>query len=66
MIDTHCHLDMEPFNGDREEVIRRAQEAGLEAVISIGSDFKGSEGAVALARSHAFIYASVGIHPHDA
>jgi TatD DNase family protein len=57
---------MEPFRDDREEVIRRAQEAGLEAVISIGSDFKGSEGAVGLARTHAFVYASVGIHPHDA
>lgn len=66
MIDTHCHLEMEPFNNDRDDVIKRAQEAGLEAVITIGSDFEGNRGGVALAEKHDFVYAAVGMHPHDA
>ncbi|MBZ0157596.1 MAG: YchF/TatD family DNA exonuclease [Alphaproteobacteria bacterium] len=65
MIDTHCHLEMKPFDEDRGEVIARAREH-LEAVITIGSDLRGCEGAVALAEQHDFIYATVGIHPHDA
>ncbi len=66
MIDTHCHLEMDAFDNDRENVIKRAREAGLEAVITIGSDFEGCKGAVELANKYDFIYASVGIHPHDA
>ncbi|WP_333653492.1 YchF/TatD family DNA exonuclease [Dissulfurispira sp.] len=66
MIDTHCHLEMKPYDPDREDVIRRAREAGLEAIITIGSDFEGCKGAVELAEKYDFIYATVGIHPHDA
>jgi TatD DNase family protein len=56
---------MKPFDEDRENVIKRAKE-NLEAVITIGSDFEGNKGAVALAEKYDFVYASVGIHPHDA
>ena len=66
LIDTHCHLEMSPFNPDREAVIQRAKDAGLEAMITIGSDLKGNIGGVALSRKYDFIYASVGFHPHDA
>lgn len=66
MIDTHCHLEMDAFDNDREDVIKRAREAGLEAIITIGSDFEGCKGAVELASKYDFIYATVGIHPHDA
>ncbi|MCE5311592.1 MAG: YchF/TatD family DNA exonuclease [Nitrospiraceae bacterium] len=65
MIDTHCHLEMSQYSKDRSEVIQRALDAGLEAMITIGSDFKGCKGAVKLASEYDFIYASVGIHPHD-
>lgn len=57
---------MEAFDPDRDEVIRRAREAGLEAVITIGSDVDGCKGALELAGRYGFIYAAVGIHPHDA
>lgn len=57
---------MKPYDTDREDVIRRAKEAGLEAVITIGSDFEGCKGAVELSQKYDFVYASVGIHPHDA
>ena len=66
MIDTHCHLDMTQFDTDREEVIRRAREAGFEALITVGSDLQGTLRGMQLAETHDFIYASVGIHPHDA
>ena len=66
MIDTHCHLEMEQFKDDCGEVIARAKEAGIEALITIGSDLEGCKGAIALSRKHDFIYAAVGIHPHDA
>src|SRR5208283_392565 len=66
MIDTHCHLEMDAFEGDRDDVIKRAREAGLEALLVIGSDFEGNKGAVALAEKHDDIFAVVGMHPHDA
>ncbi|TAN45381.1 MAG: YchF/TatD family DNA exonuclease [Nitrospirae bacterium] len=66
MIDTHCHLEMSQFEADRAAVIKNAFDSGLEAVITIGSDFKGCEGAFSLAGDHADIYAAVGLHPHDA
>lgn len=66
MIDTHCHLEMDAFDKDRHEVIKRARVAGLEAIITIGSDSKGCKGAVELSMNYDFIYATVGIHPHDA
>jgi TatD DNase family protein len=66
MIDTHCHLDMKQFDTDREEVISRARDAGFEALITVGSDLQGTMRGIQLAEEHDFIYASVGIHPHDA
>jgi len=66
MIDTHCHLEMSEFDEDREEVIQRARDAGIEAIITIGSDLKGNIGSLELSRKYGFIYSSIGIHPHDA
>ena len=66
LIDTHCHLDMKQFDGDREEVIKRAEAAGIEAMISVGSDLEGTVRAVTLAEEHERVFASIGIHPHDA
>ncbi|HEX8947424.1 MAG TPA: TatD family hydrolase [Dissulfurispiraceae bacterium] len=66
MIDTHCHLEMGAFDGDRDEVIRRAKDAGLEALITIGSDFEGCKGAIEVAGQYDSVHAAVGIHPHDA
>lgn len=65
LIDTHAHLEMEPFDNDREEAIKRARDAGVGYIITVGSDLKGCKGAVELAEKHDFIYASLGIHPHE-
>ncbi|MCX8031239.1 MAG: YchF/TatD family DNA exonuclease [Thermodesulfovibrionales bacterium] len=66
MIDTHCHLEMKPFDTDRQEVIKRAKEAGLEAIITIGSDLFGNKKAVEISQQYDYVYATVGFHPHDA
>jgi TatD DNase family protein len=66
MIDTHCHLEMKEFAEDLDAVIRRAKDSGIEAVITIGSDEAGCAGAVELSLNYDFIYAAVGMHPHDA
>ncbi len=61
MIDSHCHLDDSDFDADRDAVIARARAAGIETMLAIGS-----EGAVGLAEAHPDIYATLGIHPHEA
>jgi TatD DNase family protein len=66
MIDTHCHLDMKEFDADREAVIRRARDAGFEALITVGSDLEGAIRAMKIAEEYDFVHASIGIHPHDA
>lgn len=57
---------MKEFDNDLEDVIKRAKTTGIEAVITIGSDLEGAIKAMKLAGEHDFIYASIGIHPHDA
>jgi TatD DNase family protein len=66
LVDTHCHLEMARFDKDRDAVIERAREAGLAAMITVGSDPESNRKALALARAHEGVYAAVGIHPHDA
>ncbi|OGW41193.1 MAG: radical SAM protein [Nitrospirae bacterium RBG_13_39_12] len=66
LIDTHCHIEMDEFNADREAVIQRARDAGIEAIITIGSDLQGNLGGLKFSEKYDFIYSSVGIHPHDA
>jgi TatD DNase family protein len=66
LIDTHCHLDFPDFDQDRDAVLERAREAGIECVINIGSSLSGSRRSVELAQRYRNIYASVGVHPHEA
>lgn len=65
-IDTHVHLDFHDFAGDRKETVARAAAAGVGKMINIGSSLQGSRDSVALATEFDQIYATVGIHPHDA
>jgi TatD DNase family protein len=66
--DSHCHLTDPQFDHDREAVIERARTAGVSRFIVIGAtgDFSHNEQAVELARTHADIFAVIGVHPHDA
>jgi TatD DNase family protein len=65
-VDTHAHLTAREFDGDRDEVIRRAAEAGVATIINPGTDLADSRRAVELADRHPAVYACVGIHPHEA
>lgn len=65
LIDTHAHIEMKEFEVDREEVIKRAREAGVRYLISVGANMAGSKKAVELAGKYENVYAAVGIHPHD-
>ncbi|HTA25674.1 MAG TPA: TatD family hydrolase [Terriglobales bacterium] len=67
-VDSHAHLDGEQFQADREQVIARAREAGVEAIVAIGNgDGPGTlDCGIKLAERYEFIYATVGIHPHEA
>jgi len=66
LVDTHAHLQWASFNRDREEVICRAREVGVENIVNIGFDVEGSKKAIELAEKHAGVSATVGIHPHNA
>ena len=66
LIDSHAHIQLDKFDADRGTVLERAQEAGVHAIMVIGFDLETSRGAIALAEEHDQIYATVGMHPHDA
>jgi len=61
LTDSHCHLDSEEFDADREAVIERALAAGVSTMVAIGT-----ESGVHLADRYPFFYATVGVHPHEA
>lgn len=65
LIDTHVHLDFADFLPDREMVITRAKRAGVEKMITIGTDLATSEKAIAISEGDPAIFAAVGVHPHE-
>jgi TatD DNase family protein len=68
-IDSHAHIDGEEFDADREEVVARAREAGVRAILNVGTGDPHAgnfERAVAVAEKYEGVYAAVGVHPHDA
>ncbi|HEX8816706.1 MAG TPA: TatD family hydrolase [Terriglobales bacterium] len=67
-VDSHAHLEGKQFSVDREQVIARARESGVEAIVAIGNgDGPGTlDCGIRLAEKYDFIYATVGIHPHEA
>jgi len=66
LVDAHCHLQDQRFDPDRQEVIARAREAGVRAMVVVGWDLPSSQRAVELADDHPDIYAVIGVHPHFA
>ncbi|MBC7261601.1 MAG: TatD family hydrolase [Chloroflexi bacterium] len=66
LVDTHAHLDSVEFKDDVEEVISRSLAAGVDTIITVGTDLESSRQAVLLAEQHHPVYAAVGIHPHEA
>ena len=62
--DAHCHIQLPQFDADREDVLARMESGGFGAVI-IGTDFTSSREAVELAETREFLWAAIGLHPHD-
>ncbi len=62
-IDTHCHPFSKPFEGDRDAVIQRAREAGVEKMIVVGFDHETNRQALKLAEQYDFMWATLGVHP---
>jgi TatD DNase family protein len=67
-VDSHAHLDGKQFDSDREEVIARAREAGVQTMVAIGNGDGPPtlDAGIRLAEKHSFMYATIGIHPHEA
>src|SRR3954470_10973756 len=68
-VDSHAHIDGEEYDGDRVEVVARAREAGVSAILNVGTGDPQSgslERAVEGAEKYEGVYAAVGVHPHDA
>lgn len=64
LTDTHCHLDFDQFDNDRNQVIDRAEKRGLNRILVPGIDMASSRAAVALAEQYEIVYAAVGVHPN--
>lgn len=65
LIDSHCHLDAEQFDSDREDVIKNAFDNGVSVMVSLGADIETSKTNIRIAGSHDGIYAACGIHPEN-
>ena len=65
IIDTHAHIDVADYDEDREAVIQRARESGVQYMVNIGCDVESSYRSMELSEQYDFIYATAGVHPHD-
>jgi len=65
LIDSHAHLDFEAFHEDFDQVMHRAEQAGVAKIITIGVSLATSTSAIALAEAHSHVFATVGVHPEE-
>jgi len=65
IFDSHAHYDNEQFNKDREALFKRMPEEDIQYIVNIGADLRSSRLSIELAKRYPFIYAAVGVHPHD-
>src|SRR5215470_17618587 len=68
-VDSHAHIEGEEFDVDRDKVIRRALDAGVEVIVCVGNGDVSNDshsGAFRIAEQNDFIYTTVGVHPHEA
>lgn len=65
IFDTHAHYDDSRFDGEREKLLESLEQKGVSLVVNCGSDLASSQRSLALAEKYSFIYAAVGIHPHE-
>lgn len=65
LIDSHAHLEMQAFDNDRDAVIRRAKEAGVDVIVTVGTNLQDCRSVVEIATRFESVYAALGIHPHE-
>jgi TatD DNase family protein len=63
--DTHAHLDLAPLSDAEEDVVRRARDAGVTRIATVGIDPESCERAISIAHRHEGVYAVIGLHPND-
>ena len=66
LVDSHCHLDFDDFDTDREAVLTRARAAGVGLMVTISTKITLADKIIGLAEAHEDVVCSVGIHPHEA
>ena len=66
VFDTHCHLNDEKFDGEREEAYERMLQADVKRCVCVGTDIDTSALCISIARAHEGVYAAAGVHPHEA
>lgn len=66
LFDSHTHLNDSRFDKDRDAIIQNAYDSGVHWMMNPGADYESSVDAVKLSEKYPFIYAAVGVHPHDA
>lgn len=66
LVDSHCHLDFPEYAGQLDQVVARAEAAGVKVCVSIGTELKRFAGVRKVAESFPDIWCSVGVHPHEA
>ena len=64
--DSHAHYDSDRFDRDLDSALNAVNEAGVDYIVNIGGDIKSSLQSVLLSQKYPFVYATVGVHPHDA
>lgn len=65
LIDSHCHLDMDAYGKDLDNILETARQNGVKAIITIGIDLNSSRKAVGIASKYPMVFATIGVHPHD-
>jgi TatD DNase family protein len=65
LADSHAHLEMNDFDRDRNEVVRRAEGAGVDLIITVGTTLDDCRKAISIANTFKNVYAAIGIHPHE-
>ncbi len=65
LVDTHCHLEFNSFEKDREQVVARARVSGVQRIVNPGINLESSAFAVNLSKKYPEVYAAVGVHPND-
>ena len=66
LVDSHCHLDFNDFEDDIAEIIERAKENGVNMILNAGNNIDELPNQLALSEKYPFVYAAVGVHPHNA